>query len=225
MTNVNISYIGKSESYTQKLRSILAQFEFAHEVREWQAKGVPFQTHLYVPEIHPVTQMPFCERENEAHVLKVRAMLNYGSHYKNCLLLSWLFVLQRIASHTKSGGPDKLQLERFVEALSDPSSGLMYPALTGARKQSVVDAERLFNPDLTAFMKQKGYEYEARYTEIIWNWRRSCDERGLSELQQCRFNYQFLNLILEELMSWYKQQYDFSLLEVNRYVCVCCQLQ
>ena len=225
MTNVNISYIGKSESYTQKLRSILAQFEFAHEVREWQAKGVPFQTHLYVPEIHPVTQMPFCEREDEAHVLKVRAMLNYGSHYKNCLLLSWLFVLQRIASHTKSGGPDKLQLECFVEALSDPSSGLMYPALTGARKQSVVDAERLFNPDLTAFMKQKGYEYEARYTEIIWNWRRSCDERGLSELQQCRFNYQFLNLILEELMSWYKQQYDFSLLKVNRYVCVCCQLQ
>ena len=169
--------------------------------------------------------MPICEREDEAHVLKVRAMLNYGSHYKNCLLLSWLFVLQRIASHTRSGGPDKLQLERFVEALSDPSSGLTYPALTGARKQSVVDAERLFNPDLTAFMKQKGYEYEARYTEIIWNWRRSCDERGLSELQRCRFNYQFLNLILEELMPWYKQQYDFSLLEVNRYVCVCCQLQ
>ena len=70
-------------------------------------------------------------------------------------------------------------------------------------------------------MKQKGYEYEARYTEIIWNWRRSCDERGLSELQRCQFNYQFLNLILEELMPWYKQQYDFSLLEVNRYVCVC----
>ena len=139
---------------------------------------------------------------------------------KNCLPFSWLFVLQRIASHTRSGGPDKLQLERFVEALSDPSSGLTYPALTGARKQSVVDAERLFNPDLTAFMRQKEYEYEARYTEIIWNWRRSCDERGLSELQRCRFNYQFLNLILEDLMPWYKQQYDFSLLEVNRYVCV-----
>ena len=66
--------------------------------------------------------------------------------------------------------------------LSDPSSGLTYPALTGARKQSVVDAERLFNPDLTAFMRQKGYKYETRYTEIIWNWRRSCDECGLSEL-------------------------------------------
>jgi len=103
MTNVNISYIGKSESYTQKLRSILAQFEFAHEVREWQAKGVPFQTHLYVPEIHPVTQMPFCEREDEAHVLKVRAMLNYGSHYKiaycslGCLYYRGLPVIPKVA--------------------------------------------------------------------------------------------------------------------------------
>ena len=103
MTNVNISYIGKSESYTQKLRSILAQFEFAHEVREWQAKGVPFQTHLYVPEIHPVTQMPFCEREDEAHVLKVRAMLNYGSHYKiaycslGCLYYRGLPVIPEVA--------------------------------------------------------------------------------------------------------------------------------
>ena len=107
-----------------------------------------------------------------------------------------------------------------MEALSDPSSGLTYPALTGARKQSVVDAERLFNPNLTAFMYQKGYHYEAKYTEAIWNWRRACDERGLTELQRCRFNHQFLNLNLEELMPWYKQTYDFSQLEVNRCVCV-----
>ena len=116
---------------------------------------------------------------------------------------------------------DKLHLEWFVEALSDPSSDLTYPALTGARKQSVVDAERLFNPNLTAFMKQKGYEYEAQYTETVWNWRRACDDRGLKELQRCKFNHEFLNLILDDLMPWYKQTYDFSLLEVNRYVCIC----
>ena len=44
-----------------------------------------------------------------------------------------------------------------MEALEDPSSGLTYPALTGARKQSVVDAEHLFNPDLANFMSSKGY--------------------------------------------------------------------
>ena len=113
-----------------------------------------------------------------------------------------------------------------MEALSDPSSGLTYPALTGARKQSVVDAERLFNHDLQAFMLKKGYLCEANYIERVWNWRRACDERGLSELQRCRFNYQFLNLILDELMPWHSYMYDFSTMEVNRLawvnvVCVC----
>ena len=66
-----------------------------------------------------------------------------------------------------------------MEALSDPSSGLTYPALTGARKQSVVDAERLFNHDLQAFMLKKGYLCEANYIERVLNWQKACDERGL----------------------------------------------
>ena len=90
---------------------------------------------------------------------------------------------------------------------------LTYPALT---KQSVIDAERLFNPDLAAFMGQKGYDYEAGYIQTVWNWRRACDERGLNELQHSKFNYQFLNMILDELMPWHKELYDFSSLEVNR---------
>lgn len=80
-----------------------------------------------------------------------------------------------------------------------------------------MDAERLFSPKLAEFMERNGYTFEARYIRIIWNWRRASDERGLSSLERCRFNYQFLNLILEELMPWYKEFYDFSLLEVNRY--------
>ena len=101
---------------------------------------------------------------------------------------------------------------RFTEALSDPSSGLTYPALTGARKQSVVDAECLFSP-------KQGYDYEARYITTI-NWRRASDERGLSSLQRCKYNYQFLQMILADLMPWYNDTYDFGLLEMNRYICV-----
>lgn len=69
-------------------------------------------------------------------------------------------------------------------------------------------------------MDRNGYAFEARYIRTIWNWRRASDERGLSSLQRCRFNYQFLNLILEGLMPWYKDFYDFSLLEVNRYLVI-----
>jgi len=32
----------------------------------WNSKGVPFKDHLYVPEVHPVTGLGFCEREDEA---------------------------------------------------------------------------------------------------------------------------------------------------------------
>ena len=43
------------------------------------------------------------------------------------------------------------------------------------------------------------------------------NEHGLTSLQCSKFNYEFLNFILEDLMSWCKEYYDFSLLEVNRY--------
>ena len=84
----------------------------------------------------------------------------------------------------------------------------------------MVDAERLFSPKLAAFMRQKGHSYKAKYIETICNWRQACDHRGLSELERCRFNHAFLNLILDELMPWHQHQYDFDLLEVNRYMCV-----
>lgn len=81
-----------------------------------------------------------------------------------------------------------------------------------------MDAERMFSPKLSAFMEKNGYSYEATYIKTIWNWRRASDERGLSSLQRCKFNYEMLQMILTELMPWHKDTYDFSLLEVNRYV-------
>ena len=50
-----------------------------------------------------------------------------------------------------------MHLERFAEALEDPSSGLTYAALTGQNKQSVRDAERLFGRGVVDFMKWKKY--------------------------------------------------------------------
>lgn len=95
---------------------------------------------------------------------------------------------------------------------------MTYPALVGSRKQSVQDAERLFSSSLLKFMERKDYEYESQYIRAIRGWRQACDQRGLPELERCRHNYNLLNFILEELMPWYTQSYDFSLLEVNRFV-------
>ena len=69
-------------------------------------------------------------------------------------------------------------------------------------------------------MEERGYGFEAKYIRTVWNWRRVSDERGLSELQRSKFNYEMLNMILDELMPWYKEFYDFGSLEVNRYFVV-----
>lgn len=63
---------GKQESKLEKLKSILAQLEYKHQVMLWVSKGVP-NNHLYVPEAHPMTGLGFCEREDEGHVFKVHS--------------------------------------------------------------------------------------------------------------------------------------------------------
>jgi len=119
----------------------------------------------------------------------------------------------------RQGGPKGLQLERFEEALHDPISGLAYTAVSGIRKQYVEDVERLFGDSLITWMDGKGYSYEAEFLHVIRDWRRACDERGLSQKERSHFNIEFLNYILDDLMPWHKDEglRDFSLLEVNWY--------
>jgi len=62
-----------------------------------------------------------------------------------------------------------------------------------------MDAEHLFNPDLATFMQQKRYDYEAHLIETI------CNETVMNMASvNCsvfmQFNYQLLNMILDELM-------------------------
>ena len=53
------------------MRLILAQADYQYQVQEWTKKGVDFCHHIYVPEIHPLTNQPYYEMEDEADVLKV----------------------------------------------------------------------------------------------------------------------------------------------------------
>ena len=141
--------------------------------------------------------------------------------------------MQRIGQSLRKGGPAELQSKRFKEALHDTSSGLTYAALSGiitqinltvllntlvgVCKQSVEDVERLFSKSMVEWMEKKGYNPEAKYLSIVRNWRRACDERGLSSDLRSQFNRNLLDYILDELIPWHKENSDLSLLEVNRY--------
>ena len=81
------------------------------------------------------------------------------------------------------------------------------------------DVERLFGLPLMKWMERKGYSNEALYLRVVRNWRRACDERGLTGDQRSQLNKEFLDYILDDLMPWHKDgQFDFSSLEVNRFV-------
>ena len=57
-------YTGIPEDLPDKLRSILAQAEYAYRMCEWDAKGVPFRLHANVPECDPITREEFHERDS-----------------------------------------------------------------------------------------------------------------------------------------------------------------
>lgn len=68
---LSINTLGKDETLVEKLRSIMAQFEYQYQINVWSDKGVLFKERFYVPEVHLETGMAFCEREDEGHVFKV----------------------------------------------------------------------------------------------------------------------------------------------------------
>ena len=111
----------------------------------------------------------------------------------------YVYALQIIANSLRRGAVEDIGLETFVEALKDPSTGLTYPALTGVRKQSVDDVERLFGEGVIKFMEEHKYENEAKYLKTVRNWRRAVDERGLPDSLRQQFCSEFLDYIVKLL--------------------------
>ena len=60
--------IGKNEDFEDKLRSILAQFHYVHEIEKYEAMGIPFKTYKYVPEHHPETKLTCSMRGRMKHI-------------------------------------------------------------------------------------------------------------------------------------------------------------
>lgn len=132
-------------------------------------------------------------------------------------LPSWA-VLKRVATCTRNGNNADINSEAFVEAMRSPNTGLTYTALPGKRKQSVVDAEKLLSYNVAEFFRQKGYCKEYEYVKVIAQWHEASDGRGISQLQRCRYNHEMLGYILDEWMPWHRENYDFSTIDINRYI-------
>ena len=110
-----------------------------------------------------------------------------------------------------------MDLKGFDDATMDSTTGLTHAALTGQCKQSVGDAERMLSFHVEKFLREHGYEMEARYIKVVAGWHEAADGRGLTELERCRRNYAMLNMILDEWMPWQRDNPDLSLIDINQY--------
>ena len=81
-----------------------------------------------------------------------------------------------------------------MEAVYNQDAQLSYHALVGTRKQSVSDVSQIFSSSVLNFFQSRGYTVEVEYVQIVLNWRRTCDERGLSDAQRSQYNNDFLEL-------------------------------
>ena len=179
------------ETMLDKLRSIVATFVYRHAIQELK-QGVDFTQHLYVPEVDPTTEEERHDRGDHNHIYK------------------------RMAQHVRNGGYTVLNYEAFDDVLKDPSSGLTHTALTGKRKQSLKDAERLLSYHVVHSLERHGHVREAEYVKVLVKWHEASDGRGLSQLTRCKYNYQMLAMILDEWMPWHRTNYDFSTIDINR---------
>ncbi|OWF38671.1 hypothetical protein KP79_PYT23083 [Mizuhopecten yessoensis] len=183
------------ESFIDQLRSLVSTYVYRHTVSSLKSEGRDFSQHLYVPEIDKTTCNQHHERGDHNHVLK------------------------RIATSTRECRYQELDPEPFDKALLDPRAGLSHAALTGQRPQSVEDAEKLLSYHVAASMQRNGFDCEAEYATTVAAWHEASDGRGMGQLRRCKANYQMLNYIVADLMPWYEENYDFTYIDVNRYVC------
>ena len=129
-------------------------------------------------------------------------------------------VLNRIADSLRKGHIPIVDVPAFLKAMHDPTTGLTYTALTGRRKQSVGDAEKLLSPAVRQWLRANGFLSEARFVEVVSNWHKASDGRGLTEADCKKYNIAMLDYLLEDWMPWYKDERHYSILDVNRYITV-----
>lgn len=171
----------------------MATYLYRKMVLDYTEEEVNFKDHLYVPEKDLRTNEYFHEREDHNHVLK------------------------RITNCTRSGYVPDVDVKAFVEGMHDPSTGLTNTALSGQRKQSVPDCERLFSRGVLDFLERNGKTSTARFVRLVYNWHKASDGRGLSEDTRKQYNLDMLDFLLEDWMPWYTWNRDYSTMDVNRY--------
>ena len=124
--------------------------------------------------------------------------------------------IKRITGCLHSGSILGIDLHCFREALHDPKTGLTYEA--GKQKQSVPNCELIFSRGVLDFLQKNGYAAEAKFVEVVRNWHKASDGRGITEAMRSKYNHEMLDFLLEDWMPWYRSKRDFSTIDILRLI-------
>ena len=67
--------------------------------------------------------------------------------------------------------------------------------ITCKRKQSVGEAEKLLSPAVAKWLRANNFLSEARFVEVVSNWHKASDGRGLSEADRKKNNLEMLDYL------------------------------
>lgn len=60
--------------------------------------------------------------------------------------------------------------------------------------------------------------FKANYVTTVAGWHEPSDGSGMFQIERSKANKQMLNYLLDELMSWHAEKYDFTFLDINKLV-------
>ncbi len=193
---LKIIFVGKAEAHVDALQSVLAIHIYRRKIDDLKELGedaADFDSFLYQPEKDERGEY-IHHREDHNHLLK------------------------RIVACLHDGRIPGVDLRCLRDALHDANTGLTYEALTGKNKQSVPDCELVVGPGVISFLKGRGDAASTvKVLQIIHNWHKAVDGRGLSEGDRARFCNEMKEWILEDWMSWFKWLPEYRFIDINRY--------
>jgi hypothetical protein len=183
------------ESMVDKLRSIYATYQFRKEIsRTQRTEKRDFSTYIYVPENDSAGGPSQHDREDHCHVLK------------------------RIWTQTVQGNIVDLNPHAFDQAMDAEDCIMTKTVLVADRKQSVKDAEVFFSYNVADWLTRNGFHHEGMFVQLVAQWHEASDGRGMSQLERSRYNYSFMNVLLLRWTPWLEHDYDFSKVDINRYL-------
>ena len=193
-----LKYLCKIEVEKDKYHPLLVQVAYANAVhcmkkKMWEDK-CPNALRGYIP-MEPSSYLParYIRYYSYPEKSKERNQIEHKT-------LDYTHMLTNMRAHILRKGYEFCQSKVFQEIAADRpdilSRALVFD-LTD--KQNAYSAMRMFGVPVERELRRRGYHSEADFVELVRNWHRACDERGMTADDRVIHLEKFLQYLLEDV--------------------------